>query len=52
MVPVMEPSPAGGISITIGPSSLVLKNGFRSITSGFGVSVWIFESSSRDRSTI
>ena len=30
MLPVIEPSgPAGGISITIGPTSLVSKNGIR-----------------------
>ena len=29
MVPVIEPPSAGGISSTIGPTSFVLKNGFR-----------------------
>jgi len=48
-VPVIEPSSAGGISSTTGPTSFVLMKGVRYIASGFGVRVWIFQSGRRDQ---
>jgi hypothetical protein len=49
IMPVIEPSSAGGISRINGSTSFVVKNGIKYSVPGLGVSVWFFQFGLRDQ---